>query len=188
LVILFKNIEELKVKKIFYAYLIVLASSLASAQTAVVDVSLSPAGSFKVTSSDVKGFAEKTGDSYTAKNIVVGLKDLKTGIDLRDEHTKKYLDVAQFPEATLVSAQGSNGKGEGLIKIKGIEKKIEGTYEATADTLTAMFELNYQDFKISKAKYMGVGVRDVLKLTVSVPIKKGDLPAAKAVPAKKKKK
>ena len=53
--------------------------SMVNAQEASVDIKLSPAGSFSGKSTEVQGFAEAKGDSYSAKNIVVVLKNIKTG-------------------------------------------------------------------------------------------------------------
>lgn len=146
-------------------------SSWAWGQQAVVDIGLRPAGSFKVKTSDVKGMVLKKGSSFEAQNIVVGLTSLKTGIELRDTHTKKYLEVEKFPEAILVSAKGEGGKGTGTIRIKGIEQKISGTYKIEGSSLVAEFPLKLSDFKITGIKYMGVGVDDSIKLVVTVPVK-----------------
>lgn len=145
----------------------------AGAEPSVVfDVALSPAGSFKGKTAAVKGQAVQQGDSFTAANIVVDLKTIKTGIEVRDQHTLKHLEVDKFPEAILVSATGKGGKGDGVIKIRGIEQKISGTYKVNGTNLDAEFALKLSDFKISGIRYMGVGVKDEVKLHVSVPIKK----------------
>ena len=141
------------------------------AQEATVAVSLTPAGSFKLKSTEIKGVTENKGDHFEAHNIKVGLQNVTTGITLRDEHTKKHLEVANFSDAILVSATGKDGKGTGTIKIKGIEKKIEGTFKVVGNKLLAEFALNLPDFKIEGIKYMGVGVDDEVKVNVSVPIK-----------------
>jgi hypothetical protein len=160
------------VKKYFLS-LIFLSSSLAVAQSAIVDISLTPAGSFKVKSTDVRGFAQQlAGDSVEAKNILVGLKNLQTGISLRDTHTKRHLEVDKYPDAVLVAAKGKGGKGVGTIKIKGIQKKITGTYKIEGGKLIATFPLKLSEFNINDVKYMGVGVDDDLKLVVTVPLKK----------------
>lgn len=138
---------------------------------AVVDVSLTPAGSFKMKSSEVRGFAEKQGDSVEAKNIVVGLKNVATGISLRDTHTKRYLQVDKFPEAILVSAKGTGGKGTGVLKIKGIEKNVTGTYKIDGGKLVATFPVKLSDYKITGIKYMGVGVDDTVNVNITVPLK-----------------
>jgi len=148
-----------------------LFSSLTWAGSAVVDVSLSPAGSFKGKTSDVKGFVTKKGDEVSAQNIIVSLKNLKTGVELRDKHTQKHLETEKFPEAVLLSAKGKDGKGTGKIKIRGIEKDISGTYKINGNELEAEFKLNLTDFKITNVKYMGAGVDDEVVLHVAVPVK-----------------
>jgi YceI-like domain len=158
--------------KLSFFLLGLLFSPMVFAQSAVVDVGLTPAGSFKIKSTDVKGTAQETAGTVEAKNIVVGLKNIQTGISLRDTHTKKHLEVDKFPEATLISAKGKDGKGEGVIKIKGIQKNITGTYKIDGKNLIASFPLKLSDFKITDIKYMGVGVDDEVKLAVTVPIKK----------------
>ncbi len=139
---------------------------------ALVDVKLSPAGSFVAKTKDVTGFVTQKGDSFEANNIVVNLKNLKTGIALRDKHTtEKYLDVARYPEAILTSATGNGGIGKGKLKIRDIEKEITGTYKISGGELTADFPINLSDYGITGIKYMGVGVSDTAVLHVTVPIK-----------------
>ena len=163
----------MKFKNLFLVHFFVLFLSLSAfSQEAVVDVKLSPAGSFSGKTNEVKGFAELKGDVVSAKNIVVNLKNLKTGIAVRDDHTKKHLEVEKYPEAILVSATGQGGKGEGVIKIRGVEKKISGTYKVSGNNLEATFPLTLSDFNITGIKYMGVGVKNEVKVSVIVPIKK----------------
>lgn len=150
---------------------VLLFSSLTWAASAVVDVTLSPAGSFKAKTGQIKGFATKKGDEVSAQNIVVNLKSLTTGIELRDKHTLKYLEVGKFPEAVLISAKGKGGKGTGKIRIRGIEKDISGTYKINGSELQAEFKLNLADFKITDINYMGAGVDDEVVLHVAVPVK-----------------
>jgi polyisoprenoid-binding protein YceI len=152
--------------------LVTLFSLSALAQNATVDVTLRPAGSFKGSTTEVTGFATQKGDSVEAKDIKVNLKSLKTGIKLRDEHTGKYLETSKHPEAVLLSATGKGGNGEGTIRIKGIEKKVTGTYKIEGSNLVAQFPIKFSDFKITGVKYMGVGVDDDGVIHVTVPIKK----------------
>ncbi len=149
----------------------VLVAQVAMASEAVVSIVLNPMGSFKGKTSEVKGFAVKKGDEVSAENIIVNLKSLKTGVDLRDKHTQKYLQTDKFPEAILVSATGKNNVGKGKIKIKGIEKEITGTYKIIGNSLQAEFPLKLEDFQIKDINYMGVGVEDDVALTVTIPIK-----------------
>lgn len=146
-------------------------STVAMAQSVVLDVVLNPMGDFKGKTADVKGQAVVTGDEVSAENIVVNLKTLKTGVELRDKHTQKHLETEKFPEAVLLSAKGKGGKGTGKIKIRGIEKDIAGVYKVEGKTLKAKFKLKLSDFGIEDINYMGVGVEDDVTLAVTVPVK-----------------
>ncbi len=158
--------------KFYTMFFLTLGFSLSVfAQSAVVDVVLNPMGDFKGKTTDVKGFATVVGDEVKAEDIVVNLKSLKTGIELRDKHTQKHLNTEKFPEALLVSASGKSGKGTGKIKIRGIEKVISGTYKVQGKMLLADFKLNLTDFDIKDINYMGVGVEDEIVLHVAVPVK-----------------
>lgn len=169
-------------KSIFRIAIIFLGlNGLAFAQEASVDVKLKPAGSFKGKSNEVKGFATLNGNTVEAKNIIVGLKNIETGVKLRDEHTRKHLEVEKFPEAILISATGKDGKGEGIIKIRGIEKPISGTYSIEGDKLKAEFPVKFSEFGITGIKYMGIGVDDNGKINVTVPLQKA---ASAPTPAK----
>ena len=158
--------------KKFILLLLTVFSVSTFAQQAVVDIKLRPAGSFKAKTGEVSGFATMKGNEVTASNIVVKLGHIETGIGVRDEHTRKHLEVEKFPEAVLVSAKGTDGKGEGTIKIRGVEKKVTGTYKIEGANLVAEFAINLPDFNITGIKYMGVGVADEAKITVTVPVKK----------------
>lgn len=157
----------------FFAALIVTmgVSAAAMAQSVVVDVVLNPMGDFKAKSSAVKGEAVVKGDEVSAENIVVDLKTLKTGVELRDKHTQKHLETEKFPEAILVSAKGKGGKGTGKIKIRGVEKDVSGVYKVDGKVLKAKFKLKLSDFGIEDINYMGVGVEDEVTLSVIVPVK-----------------
>jgi polyisoprenoid-binding protein YceI len=163
----------MKSRSVAFALSSLFAAQLALGASAVVDVGLTPAGSFKAKTADVKGNATMKGNEVQAQNIVVNLKSLKTGVELRDKHTLKHLEVDKFPTAILVLAKGKDGKGTGKIRIRGVEKTIEGTYKISGNDLEAEFKLNLPDFKIVGIKYMGIGVEDQVTLHVVVPIKKG---------------
>jgi polyisoprenoid-binding protein YceI len=158
--------------KALFAVVLFLLGFSALAQEAVVDISLHPAGSFQVKSSDVRGYATQDGETVSAKDIKVGLKNAETGIGLRDTHTRKHLEVDKYPDATLVSATGSGGKGTGVLRIRDVERPISGTYEVNGSTLTAHFNIKLSEFKFESLKYMGVGVDNTAVLTVKLPLKK----------------
>jgi hypothetical protein len=139
--------------------------------SAVVAVTLSPAGSFKGKCSKVIGHAYKTADGVAAENIQVDLRGMKTGIELRDKHTKRYLEADKHPYAKLIKASGKGGKGKALVEIKGIKREVEGTYKIQGSNLMAQFKLHLPDVKITDISYMSVGVEDDVTIDVSVPLK-----------------
>ncbi len=143
----------------------------ALAQSVTIDITLNPMGDFKAKTSDIKGFAVAKGDQVTAENITVNLKGLKTGLELRDKHTQKYLDTATYPDAILVSASGKAGQGSGKLKIRGIEKDVAGTFKIEGKILKADFKVNIADYGIKDINYMGVGVEDIVVIHVAVPVK-----------------
>lgn len=160
-------------KSFFVSGIIFFLSTSVWAQAQVtVDITLSPMGDFVAKTTAVTGAASLKGDEISAQNIVVNLKSLKTGVELRDKHTQNYLDTTKFPDAVLISAKGKGGKGTGKIKIRGVEKDITGTYKVEGNMLKADFDLMLNDFKITDINYKGVGVEDKVTLHVVVPVKK----------------
>ena len=141
------------------------------AAEAAFDIHLIPAGDFTGKTAEVTGFATVAGQKVKAENIHVSLKNIKTGIELRDTHTRKHLDADKFPEAILVKGEGENGVGSGILKIKGIEKQVKGTYKVAGNELAAEFKIKLSDFKITGIKYMGVGVDDDVTLKVKIPVR-----------------
>ena len=145
-------------------------STVAWSQSAVVDVTLVPAGSFKAETKKVKGKAYKSATGVTAENITVDLTTLTTGISLRDKHLKDRLMVNTYPEAVLTKASGRSGKGKGIIEIKGKKQQVAGTYKIVGNKLEAEFKMNLPKLDIKDVKYMGVGVSEDVTVRVTVPI------------------
>ncbi|MNL37236.1 hypothetical protein D3C87_1593740 [compost metagenome] len=144
------------------------------AQSVIVDLTMFPMGDFKAKTSKVTGFATKNGAAFEAKNVVVDLKSLSTtgNLPVREKHMKeKYLQVDKFPTATLVSAKGTGGKGTGIIRIKGQEKPIEGTYKEVGKTIEAEFNIYMSEFGIADVNFKGVGVEDKIVVHVVLPVK-----------------
>lgn len=134
-------------------------------------VTLNPAGDF-VGTLKATGSATLIGGKVSAKNIVVDMKTLTTGLDLRDDHAKnKYMEVSKYPEAVLIDATGENGKGQGKIKYRGKEVPVTGTYTVQGGkNLQAEFKVKLSALGISDISYKGIGVEDDIKIEVQVPI------------------
>ena len=148
-----------------------------------VRVQLSPAGSFEATSAAINGQVVKEAKGYSAENLTIPLGELKTGIELRDNHMKnKYLEVEKYPVATIKKAQGhENGAFSGEIEIHGVTKPVTGTYKVEGDALKAEFTVKMSDFNIEKARYMGIGAKDEVKIESTIPIR---VASAAPTPAK----
>ena len=144
--------------------------SFAQQGTAKAYVALSPAGDF-VGNLKVTGSATVNGNKVSAQKIVIDLKSLSTGLDLRDDHAKnKYMEVGKYPEAVLTDATGENGKGTGKLKFHGKENPVSGTYKIVGKMLQAEFKLKMSEYGISDISYKGIGVDDDVKIEVMVPI------------------
>lgn len=157
--------------KILATALVVLAfSGTASANSVTVAVVLNPMGDFNLTTNDIKGSAKMEGDTLVAKDVVVNLKKLKSGVELRDKHTQKHLETAKFPDAVLSIGKGKGGKGQGKLKIRGIEKLVKGTYKVEGNQVSAKFNIKLSDFDIKDINYMGVGVEDEVTIQVKIPL------------------
>ena len=147
----------------------------ASTKNLSIEVALSPAGSFTITSKKIKGKAYiDTKGQLTAKNIKVPVKTLKTGIELRDSHLKKKLGYEADKKAMLllIEAKGSNGKGRAKFKVLNKEQKVDFTYKKlTEKSGEANFSLKLDSFGISGISYMGVGVENIVNVKVTLPFK-----------------
>ena len=162
--------------QLLFVPIFLVAANALGAKKVSVECKISPGSATFVAETEVvSGSAVLTKNSEIMVNEVsVDLKSLSTSMSLRDDHMKnKYLEVDRFPKATLILGKGKDGVGEGKIKIRDIEKVINGTYKILSDTeLEAIFNLNLADFDIKGIRHLGIGVKDLVKVTVVVPYKK----------------
>lgn len=136
-----------------------------------VKMSLSPAGSFEATSSKLKGAVVKKDNIFTAENLWVKVEELKTGIDLRDEHFHKHLNYEKFPKITLTQISASNGKGAGILVVNDIKKPVNFVYKMSApNKLEASFKVKPSEFKLKEAKYMEIGVDDEVEVIAVIDV------------------
>lgn len=175
-------------KSLVLTILLITPSAFAQQKNLKVYVTLFPAGDFIAATTDITGYAEMvSATEVKAKDIKINLKSLKTGMELRDDHAKnKYLEVAKYPEAVLVSATGKNGKGSGVLRLHGKDAKVDGTYELLGGNkfLKAEFKTKLSSYDIKEINYKGVGVDDEIKVEIVVPVQAA---AATAAPVVKKK-
>jgi polyisoprenoid-binding protein YceI len=137
-----------------------------------ISVNLSPAGSFQIEFKSIKGSVKKVGGRLMAKKLTVKSGKLKTGLDLRDKHTKDKLGYKNFPKVVVTDAVSSGGKGTATLTIRGVSKKIKFTVKEAGRFAKILFDISLKDFKFKGINYMGVGVKDKVKVQATVPIGK----------------
>lgn len=112
------------------------------------------------------------------------LNQLDTGIGLRNEHMKKYLETGTHPRAaftlppTAVSADfgqslsQAEGAFSGTMLLHGREQPVQGTYRIEAGIVTAKFPLRLTAHGIEIPTYLGVTLKDEVEVTVALALKK----------------
>jgi polyisoprenoid-binding protein YceI len=143
-------------------------------------------GSFDAKTSALTGTltASATRPSSFEGSLAVDLRTIDTGIGLRNEHLRgKYLEVDKgtgYDQAVLseVALQGLNadlpaGKGSftASLMLHGVKKTVMGPVEirqaGTGWRVRASFPVNLPDYRIDKPRYLGVGVRDTVQVSVT---------------------
>ena len=154
-----------------FVLLTLVLSSFSFAHEVVVKVSLSPAGSFEAKTSKVRGEIKKEGAKFTAESLSIKVDDLKTGIDLRDEHFKKHLNYDKFPKIVMNKIVAENGKGTGELVVNDTTNKVEFTYKNVSDKkLEATFKVKASSFKLKEAKYLEIGVDDDVEIVATIDV------------------
>ena len=162
------------IKFIFVFSLLSLANfAFAQDNTVKAYFVLNPMGDFVGTMKVISGSVSLQDGKFKGKNIVVDLKSLSTGMDLRDDHAKnKYLDVKKYPTAILLEAVGANGVGKARIKVRDMESLVNGTYKVSSSgkNLKAEFKIKLSSFGIADVNFKGIGVEDEVRVEVVVPV------------------
>lgn len=125
---------------------------------------------------------EGKGNDVTVKDqgneiaVIVGLNQMKTGIDLRDRHMReKYLETNKYPKATFTVEKSKvklpgGSEVEGTLQLHGVTKPIKVKYDAKGTDQSLHVQgtarLNMKDFGIQVPSYLGVTVKP--DVTVSV--------------------
>ncbi len=124
-------------------------------------------------------------DDGTTIFIVVPLANITTGIGLRDDHTKKALEVDKYPSTTLAVARASikfpaagaesSGDAPGKMTLHGQTKDITFHYSArlNGDTfdVKGSTTINVDDFGIQRPSYLGVTVKPNVDVATSFQAK-----------------
>ncbi len=115
--------------------------------------------------------------------IEMPLAGLDTGIDLRNEHMKdNYLEIGKGPDfasaflssITLPAADAATVSGKtafsGDLLVHGVTRRVHGTAEirrvGTTIHISARVPVRLPEFGIPSPRYLGVGVRDEVQVSV----------------------
>jgi len=119
--------------------------------------------------------------------LKASLKDLKTGIGLRDKHTGRYLGVEQFPDASLIvdrsalkfpaDKQEVSASASGDFRLHGVTKKTKFNYTVKrlgSDLLiNGSFDVDIIEHGIEKPCYLGVCTDTKVKVLAKFKLREG---------------
>lgn len=148
---------------------------------------LTVGGSFDAVTSRISGALrlEDGGAPGLPGQVRVRLDSLDTGMGLRNRHLREtYLEVdrgEEFREAVLIEVELADplpsGAGDhetgfaGLLSLHGMERPVKGEARIMRRDgrvrVEAEFPLSLAEFAIPPPRYLGVGVRDEIRITVS---------------------
>ena len=160
-----------------------------------VQCRLTVGGSFEVVTSTISGSLRQEAPEAPGYSgaLRVALDTLDSGIGLRNRHLREtYLEVdrgERFREAVLtelrlaealpVGARDHETGFSGTLTLHGVERTIEGAAEIRRGggevRVEARFPLSLEDFEIAPPRYLGVGVRDSIRVVVTFEAAVGDL-------------
>jgi polyisoprenoid-binding protein YceI len=113
------------------------------------------------------------------------LKELTTGIELRDRHMKeKYLEVEKFPEAIVKIekmelqdiSKAQDFKFDGKLTLHGVTKSVSGigSFDGLGqDKRTkAEFKIRLSDFAINIPSYVGITVAEDVHIKMELTLNK----------------
>lgn len=141
-------------------------------------------GGLQIKGSGTDLTVDDKGDTVT---VVVPLKDIDTGIALRNKHMRdKYLEVAKYPtvELTVSRAEirlGASGEGagdaNGTMKLHGQSKPVRFHYavkrSGAASNVAGSLRVNMKDFGIEEPSFMGATVKPEVDVNVTFGMKDG---------------
>jgi polyisoprenoid-binding protein YceI len=124
-------------------------------------------------------------DDGSTVTITVPLTNLKTGIEIRDKHTKDALEVDKYPTVTLKVARSalkfpaagaeSSGDAKGSMTLHGQTKDVTFHYvtKLSGDTfdVKGTTRVNVDDFGIKRPSYLGVTVKPDVDIATSFQAK-----------------
>lgn len=154
----------------YFTAILLFVSLPSLANKVSIHCNTSPMGKFTLEGTELSGSVFQDGDKYLGKNLRLDLRSLQSGNKLRDEHVQDYFETKKYSHATLIKGIGRDSKFAAELSIHGVTKKVSGTYAIDKGVGTAEFLTKLSDFNIKPAMYLGVGVEDEVRVTVTMPI------------------
>jgi polyisoprenoid-binding protein YceI len=117
-------------------------------------------------------------DDGSTVTITVQLGSLKTGMDIRDKHTKEDLEADKFGTAQLkvprasIKASGE-GDAKGTFVIHGQSKETTFHYKTDGSNAKGTAKINVKDFGVKPRSYLGVSIKDEVEVFANIPFKDG---------------
>lgn len=150
-------------------------------------------GSFDAVTSALSGTlrGEPLDPRYTGE-LRVDLATLDTGIGLRNEHLRNsYLELGRGPEflhavlsgivlaaTPLAYDRRHKTRFSGTLTLHGVQQMVEGEAELRGRNgriqVEAAFSLSLEAFDIPPPRYLGIGVRDAIDVTVRFDATRGE--------------
>ncbi|HMJ16229.1 MAG TPA: YceI family protein [Polyangiaceae bacterium] len=130
--------------------------------------------------------SELSADESEGKlTVTVPLTNLKTGIGLRDNHLRGYLNTKQHPNAKLVversklklpeDGKTTDGSATGDFTLNGQTKPLKFRYRAKRTGsdfhVQGMADVNIEHYGIEQPCYLGVCVEPTIKLKVAFKLR-----------------
>lgn len=139
----------------------------------VTFVAVGPAG-LKIEGTGNKVTTSSKGDKVVFKSSI---KDMKTGIGLRDKHLNKYLKAEGGEKTATFTVDEDKLKKDGkqvtgAFSMNGKTKDISVKYKVEGKDVTADFKINIEDFGIEQPCYLGVCCDKVVDVKVKLGLKK----------------
>lgn len=170
-----KKIEKPKsrslMKKFSMFFLFISFAALAGDKI-ILNVELSPAGSFQAISENMKGELVKKEGVLLSEKISIEIESLKTGIDLRDEHLWKHMNSKKYQKAILTNLKGRDGVAQAHLEVAGKKRPVQIQYHEEGSSIIGKFKVLAHDFNLPEAEYLGIGVSDEVIGEVKMAYKK----------------
>jgi len=121
-----------------------------------------------------------------ALKLTVALKDVETGMGLRNKHMLEDVEAAKFPDIALSipletlklpeDGKSLEAEGKGTWSFHGKTKELPFKYTASAKggvvSIEATSALNVKDFEVKIRSYMGITVKPDVAIRAKLSLKK----------------